>query len=359
MFSAATASRRVGSTKTLSSWVPVPLRVLIAPAAVLNKETKVMYRLLKIICFGVALAVVGLPLRAQEKVALLRDQSILLLSVNHTIANELSVDTRHKSKLRWLPDGGHLSYLVSDEHGALARLVITTFQGEISREVPIRPITDPPTEGMRFIEDISWLGSKTVRVEGSINPRNCEIFDFDPEERREFNWRAGACGSFVLSPDGTHTAYLGIQRQSPQEEQRDSVHIDDRVMYDGGGQIQVISGPTWARDSSKVATIERRADTGEVAVTTLTVTGGVVRVPLPQDLGDAFSLVLVDSQVVVRTSTALVAVDTAHKSLGALTDDLLGKLNAQDEMRQKAQQSKKVIDGIVREFGASEGVSQP
>ncbi len=141
-----------------------------------------------------------------QRIALLKADNVLLAGADGQITATLSNDRRPKSLLRWTQDGQRLSYIVPDTAGAKARLVVIDLSGKVLKEVAIRPMTDPPTEGLRFVEQLSWITPEKVRVAGSINPHNCEMFDLEIETAAESNWQTGECGSFVASPDGRHVA---------------------------------------------------------------------------------------------------------------------------------------------------------
>jgi len=53
-----------------------------------------------------------------EKIAVLKDATILVVSADGEKLGALSTDPRPKSDLRWLADGQRLSYTVRDENGA-------------------------------------------------------------------------------------------------------------------------------------------------------------------------------------------------------------------------------------------------
>jgi len=295
---------------------------------------------------------------AGERIALLKDNAILLLASDGQVASKLEGDSRPKTVLRWLPDGQRLSYLVPDNSGAKARLVVMGLTGTVLKEVAIRPVTDPPTEGLRFIEELSWVTARKVRVAGSINPENCEMFDLDVETAQESNWQTGECGSFTASPDGKHIAYLDAMETD--DERRDSVGIDnDKVIYSDGGRMAVLAGPAWSPDSSQVAILEKRADSGEFAVTTVSTGGHTDTIPIPKYLGDHPSLVFVDSRVVVRSATESVLVDPRNKSAGAVPDDMRSKLEQTDRARQGAADSEKDLERVIQRLGAREGVAWP
>ena len=143
-------------------------------------------------------------------VAFLKGDDVFIMEEQGQGVRRVHGTSGPKWALRWLPDGEHLSYLTPDTDDAKARLVVFDLAGHVTRESRIRPKTDPPTEGLRSIEDLTWISPRFVRVQGSINPRNCESFDIDVENGSESNWQMGECGTFTTSPDGTHIAYRGL-----------------------------------------------------------------------------------------------------------------------------------------------------
>ncbi len=130
---------------------------------------------------------VSVALAGPIDLAFLRGTNVILASQDGSAISELKAETRPKDTLRWLPDGGGLSYTVASQHGGKGRLVIIDLAGQITNEVEIRPPTDPPTEGMRFVEDVDWVSENVVRIGGSINPRNCENFDLNVKTQKESN----------------------------------------------------------------------------------------------------------------------------------------------------------------------------
>ena len=298
-------------------------------------------------------------LAADERIALLKGNDVLLAGADGQLIATLSSDQRAKSELRWLPDGQWLSYQVEDTHGAKARLVVVDLAGKIAKEIPIRPETDPPTEGLRFVEDLSWVTARKVRVSGSVNPIRCEMFDLDIETAQESNWQMGECGSFIQSPDGKHFAYVE-GTSGAEDERRDSVGIDDdKVAYSDGGRMRVLAGPVWSKDSSGVAVLEKRAGSGELDVTTVSITGRSASTPVPQYLSENPSLVFVDTRVVVRSAKGTMLVDPRKKSAGVAPEDVRLKVEQADRARETAAEAKRKLEAVTRRLGAREGVAWP
>ncbi|HLK21886.1 MAG TPA: hypothetical protein VKT81_23220, partial [Bryobacteraceae bacterium] len=282
-----------------------------------------------------------------QTIALLKENDVLLINADGQTIAKLTRDNRPKTDLRWLPDGQHLSYLVRDNSGAKARLVLIDLAGNQTKEISIRPRTDPPTEGLRFIEDVSWMTQHKLRITGSINPRNCEMFDVDVDTAKESNWQVGYCGSFVASPDDNHIAHLGLVTQGADAERTDSLEIDNgSIVYRGTRPILVLAGPVWSQDSSQIAVLEKQVDSGELAVTTVSTAGQIDRVPVPQNFGENASLTFIAHNVAIRSAARSLLADTRQKTVGALAGEVATILAQADQDRQKSDQAKERIKAL-------------
>jgi len=222
------------------------------------------------------------PAFSQERtVALLKDTkeapSMILVGKPGAALILITSDQRPKSELRWVPGGQRLSYRVRDENGALTRLVIIDLSGKITKEIPIEPVTDPPSERPRFIADIIWQTESKFRVIGSITNWNCETYDMDWQTGEGSNGQFGQCGDFVSSPDGKHTAYLSQTSGGRDEERYQGVQIDGGgeesaqgtpgpILYQGPDKsvFRVISHLVWSEDSKRLAFLKKTVESGQV-----------------------------------------------------------------------------------------------
>jgi hypothetical protein len=297
-------------------------------------------------CFTLLCALVVSGPAQVQKVAVLDSKFDIKIIVEDGSGDELSLphDERQKFFLRWLPDGQRISYLARASNGALGRLVIVDLTGKVLKEFDIRP-PDQNIQGMRFIEKMFWVGADTVRIGGSINPRNCEIADLDVRTGREVNWAAGECWTFLPSPDGKHVAYRGLLGWGPDEDREDSIGIDrEAARYSGrrglsypglapnesarAGHIQIVAGPVWSADSREVAIVERDLGTNEAAVTVLSIQGAVERTPIPisPDVIGEDDLEWVGSQPVVTARGKTVTIDRALRSARPALSEEITKL---------------------------------
>jgi hypothetical protein len=215
---------------------------------------------------------------AQERVAFITsDDKSSIKVITDGPARPVGQDERGKWLLRWLPGGDRLSYFVKDSAGAMARIVVIDLDGRILSEAPFRT-PDQHVLGMRFVEDAEWLTDHEVRLSGSANPWNSEILRFNIDSLKESDWHIGG-GDFHFSADGRHVAYLGLGRQEPENDVRDSIMLDDDLrLYPAAGaesHLRVLSGPFISEDSRRVAVLARSFSRGErIVVAVLSITGG-------------------------------------------------------------------------------------
>jgi len=318
------------------------------------------------VVFTIGLVGALFAIRGEDRLAILKNEQplderharVIVLDTSGKVIAELMDDLRPKNKLRWLPDGGHLSYMVEPKDGAMARLAIIDLRGRILKEVSIRPRTNPPIEVMRFVEDITWITARKIRVQGSVNPRNCEMFDLDIDTGKESNWQVGQCYSFVASPDDKHIAYLTGHPIVPDEELEDAVEMDDeRVTYpDRNSSIRVLARPVWCPDSRRVAFIERQKLSGETALTILSVTSDFKKIGLPAHLAEGATIRWINSRIVVQSDRGSVLVDPDNTTMTMVTPDVQPRLEQIVKTEQRTKNFETRVEDIRLKFGAREGV---
>jgi len=259
----------------------------------------------------------------------------------------------------------------------MVRFVVIDLTGKVLADIPIRPATDPPRGAMRFVEHLEWLPDGKIRVDGSLNPCNCEQFDLDLATGEESNWVGGECGTFRPSPDGKHMAKREVVCPAEESHAFNRVVVDERpdpaspihatatVSYFGEGDpdgihdgILVLAGPVWSPDSRSVAVIEKRASTGEVALTILPLAGGVHRVPIPTPSGklDDASLNWFGSKVVVGRGVNAIAIDSATRRFDVITPEISDRLKRSARARDDAEATRKRVEAVVRQLGGREGI---
>ncbi len=314
-----------------------------------------MRKVTRLIIIGLTLA--GARLAGSTDVAFLRGTDVVIVSEDGASTLELRADARPKGKLRWLPWGNRLSYIVKSQAGGKARLVVIDLTGQIVKEIEIRPLTDPPTEGLRFVEDIDWVSEDVARIGGSINPKNCEIFDLSLESQKESNWQMGACGTFAYSPDGKHIAYSALEGYGPTEVGLAPIEIDGRTAYrpslaDG----PIISPVVWSPDSLLLAFVEQGEAIASVCIVALDKSAQVVHSPFRGiDGPPAWSA----GRPVVRAEGSVYAVDLTRGAFLLAPDAIVEELGILTASRLRREELSRNTLELARRLGGREWVLRP
>ena len=130
------------------------------------------------------------------------------------------------------------------------------------------------------------------------------------------------------------------------------------AVYRGGETpFRVLAGPSWLAKSSRVAVIEKRVITGEVAGTFLSVTGATRTVPLPNAIADHPELVVVGTKVVAGEGSNRLLVDPAQGTFGPVDFEVSEPL----EKARVAGERRKIVEErtteLMRRLGAGEAVA--
>ncbi len=336
----------------------------------------------------ILLSLVTLKLLAAggDRIAFLKGNHVFVADADGKNASQIDKDPRRKARLRWDAVHGRFGFLTDPTGGELSRFVTMDLAGKILAEAAIRPPTNPPTQGMRFVESLEWLPNGKIRLGGSVNPWNCEQFDQDPATGKTSNGVFGKCGSFVPSPDGKHMAKLDTVAQSDDEHAFDTVLVDEgpssvhrsssiaTVSYWGDSHLQgifVLAGPAWSPDSKEIAVIERRSSDQQFAVVIFTPADKPGEEAEPQGRVRSFwipaatvedpswpSLQWIGSKVVAGQGDRSVSVDSLDpRALSlAATSDLKVELARRERARTDAAASAVRTAAMVRQLGGSEGL---
>jgi hypothetical protein len=338
-------------------------------------------------------------------IAALKDNEVVLVDRASGSVTKLAGDPRGKWALRWLPDGRRISYLVNGQDGdkippgrrigRWPRLVISDLTGHVTQELALTPAANSANpESIRAIEDAEWLSNRLLRLEGSFGPRNCAVFEVDIDTGRALTEHDVECGSLTLSPDGEHVAYLFPVSMGTWDDRIHRVEIDDGpartegargvvmrssvgnapVSYAGdpGAPIHLEAGPLWSEDSHSVALLERQVpagvgrgevvpqpQNGQMAVTTISITGEVIRVPVPANTRDDPTLTWIGSRVAVGTGSNALVVDPASRTYLPVDVDSAGIIQRAEAARQKVLDDRHSVEEVLRKLGAREGVASP
>ena len=294
--------------------------------------------------------------------AFIREGQIFLSAENGTPLRQIGNDPRTKADLGWDRASQRLSYRVDPDTDEKARLAVIDLSGRVVSEVAIRPRTDPPTEGMRAVEGLTWTSEGKARIWGSINPTKCEMFDFDIVTRQKSNWQGGECGTFVASPDGKHIAELGPAFHfTPDEDLFEYLQIDNKEDFypasEDSPKILVVAGPVWSPDSQMVALLEKRKIGDEAAVTIVSLTGAFTRVPVSLSILESPSLAWVGMKVVAgRRGVDELQIDSVTKRIGAATADITDELDRRKAAADSLEARHKRIQSLVEKLGGRVGI---
>ena len=254
-------------------------------------------------------------------IAFLKGNAVFLAAPDGHNVRELQDSPGEKWALQWLPDGKHLSYLTPNSDASRTLLVVLDLNRGPAREVSIGAKADPRAEGMRSVEELAWVSMRLVRLEGRVSPKNCEVFEFDIETKRESYRHAGPCGTFAFSRQGGHIAYHGMEAENSKDDPRDTIEIDGRLSY--AGRTRVLTEPVWSPDGKEAWFVEAQAAGRGFFITRLAVTGKWQRKPIPtqKKLGNP-TLVWIGSHLVLQSEELSCVVDRVTNICSEISPDV-------------------------------------
>lgn len=310
--------------------------------------------------FVLLLFALGLAFADTGSVAFLKGNHVFVSDEAGDSVRQIDNDTRRKGLLRWDPYSRRLSVLVDrKDKREVERVAVMQLDGTIIAEASIPPITDPPTCCMRFVSDLSWLPNGKLRIEGSVNPMNCLLFDLDVQTGQDSNWYSGVCGDFIASPDRKHMIARHKNYPGPEEEQIDVMQLDDKERFYRGNDpngVFWLTQPVWSPDSQKIALIEREYTTGNVSAVVLSLTGAVVRIRVTREVAEHPAVTWVGDAVVVG-ERGILQIDPGSKfSSTRLSLDAANALKASKIRQTDAERKTKRIEELVNRLGGREGI---
>jgi hypothetical protein len=293
-------------------------------------------------------------------IAFLRGSHVFISDGDGNNPRQLDADPRPKGLLSWDSSRNYFSYLVPRVSGEMSRVVVIDGAGKQVSEISIRPAGERESLGLfRGVEGVSWTQDGKLRVWGSINPSNCEMFDLDIATGRESHGHLWECGTFSLSPDGKHTAGLApVQQFATDEERFEIVSLDNKMRFyvHNSKPMFIPAGPAWSPDSQKVAVLEKDASTGEAAVTILLLDGTITRVPVPASILEHPAITWLGARVVAGEGADSVQVDSVTKRLGPVTFDVADEVTRTATERRQKKATQDQIDAVVKKLGGKEAI---
>ena len=298
-----------------------------------------------------------------EQVAFIKDNHVYVSNDEGGVARQVDADPRPKTDLGWDRKRKRISYFV-ERDTSLARLVLVDLNGRQVADIKIRPDLKPPAGFMRFVEKSLWLPDGRLRLVGSINPSNCEQFDFDVASEEESNIQYGYCAGIETSPDGKHTAEISpVNQFVPEEERFQILLLDNNDLYFGEKRTAdqamfILAGPVWASDSQTIAILERKAVTGEAAVTFVKLNGQFMRIPVPRSVLDSRVLKWVGTKVVAGTpGVDELQIDAETGHIGGVTAEVQDQLSRRVAKQRATEIRRKNIAAAIDHLGGKEGIS--
>ncbi len=291
------------------------------------------------------------------RVVFVKDGQIFSANLDGSGLHQLTADGGGKSNPRQSPDGARIAFRQKgDWSRAFGYIGLITSTGEAVKVIPFRPVGPIPVGGMRYIENLEWVGQNRLALSGSVNPANCEYVVLDLDTSQEAVGGIGACGSFVLSPDGAHLASLAPPGIGVAEEDRPiGIQIDHRDVYTGNRrQIAFKSGIAWSADSSRVAIIGQDAASTARRVFVISREGARTEVPLSGDAADANQIRWLGGSFYVRGHATLHRIDAGARKALIAGPEAVRALEEMDQSDSTQTLAEMGAEPIVRRLGGSD-----
>lgn len=308
-----------------------------------------MKLLIGLLCAAVCSAVPN-----NDRVVFVKGGQLFSVRLDGSGLQQLTTDGGDKSHPRQSPDGTRIAFgEAGDRSRALGYIGLITAKGEAMKVIPFRPVGPIPIGGMRYIEDLQWVGSNRLAVSGSVNPENCEYVVLDLDTAQEVKGEIGACRSFALSPDGAHLAsFVAPGIGVAQEDRAIGIQIDHRVVYTGDRkQIAFESRIAWSADNSRFAVIRRDAALTSRRVLVVTRDGRRTEISLSGDAADANEIRWLGGSPYVRGHATFHRVDLDANKIVIAGLEAVRALESIDESEQTQAAGAGRAEALVRSLG--------
>jgi hypothetical protein len=315
------------------------------PTEVTMKRTTVLMILLSLMC---------LARSSGAEIAFLKGGHIFVAEADGKNARQVDGDPRPKGHLTWDSSRKYFSYLVRPFNDEIARGVVVDSTGKKVSEFSIRPANRIGGSLLfRFVDEVTWTSDGKLRVWGSVNPSNCEMFDLDIMTGGESNEQFWKCDTFFLSPDGKHTAALRPVAHFSSEPRYDGVSLDNNDAFTAYNSKRMFlpAGPVWSPDSKQLAVLEQDGLTGEAAVTILLLDGTYTRIPIPVSILEHPAIAWVGTRVVAGEGSDSVQIDSVTKRLGPMTFDVADDITRVGTEQRQREAAKEHVDAVVKKLG--------
>jgi hypothetical protein len=282
---------------------------------------------LAIISTGVAINLILAQTQPAIKTAFLKNGEIFISDDSAMAPKQLTADGAAKQLLTWSTDGASLAYFEPDrEAPSSGRIVLLPVAGGKPREIAIHRPDGRPVGGFRFVESARWTAN-TIIISGSVNPSTCEYVTIGVLEQRISNDVIAECGSFVSSPDGTHSAAREATHAGASEQEwRDYLLLDGAAVYpQPPSSARILAGPVWDGNQA-VAIIEKEIATGIMKATVVPLNGHARSMALPAGDLDLNVLYYNSGQLLISLNGHALAVDPSLNRIRAASEDEVAAL---------------------------------
>ena len=220
-----------------------------------------------------------------------RDSEIFLGTKDKVGGRRLTADGLAKSSPVLSPARRQIAFVRDPQGRAMADLVVISTAGRLLREIHFRP-TQTRDSGMRFVEGLQWIGEERIVANGGVNPSTVEYAVVDLKTSEEVAIFLADGFTWVASPDGKHSAYVGhIPHFIPEDRRRPQLCLDDECVFDRPYRgfpdtethVEFLAAPTWAHNSAAVAILAEQYESKAKEVIVRPLAGKALRIPVPAD----------------------------------------------------------------------------
>jgi hypothetical protein len=219
----------------------------------------------------ISIAVGALANSSPARMVFLRNSELFTIDGDGENLHQLTEDQIGKRFPMWAPSGERIAYLAYPEHDpeeAFAHVCIIDKGGKPLKDIAFRPKSYGFWVGMRFVEQMRWISNDRILLSGSMNPSAVENTILDADTGKEITSCFCDGSSLSLSPDGRHSACLGLIPHFTQFEGRDeNLEIDGKRVFPAPQKrVQILSRqPVWS-DGSDAVVVVAQAEQETLAV---------------------------------------------------------------------------------------------
>lgn len=159
----------------------------------------------------------------------------------------------------WSADGRSIAFVQqTSPETALADLVVVNERGKELSRVHVEPTgAGFSYAGMRFIEEIRWVGAGSIAIRGSINPSQSQYYVFDVRTGKEIRDFIDDASSAAFSSSGQVAYQVGSPHFTKSVGGSPKLYVDGIYVFpkDSRTLDEPLAAPAWSGDGISLATI--------------------------------------------------------------------------------------------------------